>query len=103
MVMAASSVDLPVHSPWHDLTEDQKNMVWHGCSAFKGIHAFFATLEAKSYKIQNRVMISRYRGRTKCHVCEGTRLGKDTQNVFVGEKTLPELLLMPITEVRDFF
>lgn len=103
MVMAASSVDLPVHAPWHDLTEDQKNMVWHGCSAFKGIHAFFATLEAKSYKIQNRVMISRYRGRTKCHVCEGTRLGKDTQNVFVGEKTLPELLLMPITEVRDFF
>ena len=103
MVMAASSVDLPVHSPWHDLTEDQKNMVWRGCSAFKGIHAFFATLEAKSYKIQNRVMISRYRGRTKCHVCEGTRLGKDTQNVFVGEKTLPELLLMPITEVRDFF
>lgn len=103
MVMAASSVDLPVHTAWHDLTEDQKNMVWHGCSAFKGIHAFFATLEAKSYKIQNRVMISRYRGRTKCHVCEGTRLGKDTQNVFVGEKTLPELLLMPITEVRDFF
>ena len=78
-------------------------MVWRGCSAFKGIHAFFATLEAKSYKIQNRVMISRYRGRTICHVCEGTRLGKDTQNVFVGEKTLPELLLMPITEVRDFF
>ena len=103
MVMAASSVDLPVHTAWHDLTEDQKNMVWHGCSAFKGIHAFFATLEAKSYKIQNRVMISRYRGRTKCHVCEGTRLGKDTQNVFVGEKTLPQLLLMPITEVRDFF
>jgi excinuclease ABC subunit A len=73
-------------------------MVWEGCAHFKGIHAFFATLEAKSYKIQNRVMISRYRGRTLCGTCKGTRLGKDTHNVFVGDITLPRFLALPVEE-----
>ena len=98
LVMGAADADLPVHTPWHALTEEQQALVWNGCAHFKGIHAFFATLEAKSYKIQNRVMISRYRGRTLCSTCHGTRLGKDTHNVFVGDVTLPQLLAMPIEE-----
>ena len=98
LVMGASEAGLPVHVPWHELTEEQRDMVWEGCAHFKGIHAFFATLEAKSYKIQNRVMISRYRGRTLCGTCKGTRLGKDTHNVFVGDITLPRFLALPVEE-----
>jgi excinuclease ABC subunit A len=98
LLMGAAEAGLPVHVPWHELTEAQQDLVWNGCAHFKGIHAFFATLEAKSYKIQNRVMISRYRGRTLCGTCKGTRLGKDTHNVFVGEHTLPQFLAMPIDE-----
>ncbi|MGB1481060.1 MAG: excinuclease ABC subunit UvrA [Flavobacteriales bacterium] len=98
LLMGAAEAGLPVHVPWHELTEAQQDLVWNGCAHFKGIHAFFATLEAKSYKIQNRVMISRYRGRTLCSTCKGTRLGKDTHNVFVGDHTLPQFLAMPIDE-----
>ena len=101
LIMGATNVDLPVHTPWHALTQDQKDLVWDGCAHFKGIRAFFATLEAKSYKIQNRVMISRYRGRTLCGSCQGTRLGDDTHNVFIGEITLPKLLSLTIEEALE--
>jgi excinuclease ABC subunit A len=96
--MGAAEAGLSVHVPWHELSEEQRDLVWDGCAHFKGIHAFFATLEAKSYKIQNRVMISRYRGRTLCGTCKGTRLGKDTHNVFVGDITLPRFLGLPVEE-----
>ena len=98
LVMGAAEAGLSVHVPWHELSEEQRDLVWDGCAHFKGIHAFFATLEAKSYKIQNRVMISRYRGRTLCGTCKGTRLGKDTHNVFVGDITLPRFLGLPVEE-----
>ena len=101
LIMGATNVDLPVHTPWHALTQDQKDLVWDGCAHFNGIRAFFATLEAKSYKIQNRVMISRYRGRTLCGSCQGTRLGDDTHNVFIGEITLPKLLSLTIEEALE--
>ena len=101
MVMGAGDAGLPVHTPWHALSKEEQDLVWHGCAHFKGIHAFFATLEAKSYKIQNRVMISRYRGRTLCGTCNGTRLGKDTHNVFIGQTTLPQLLSMSIEEALE--
>ena len=101
LVMGASAAGLPVHKPWHDLSEEQRDLVWQGCSHFKGIHAFFAKLEAKSYKIQNRVMISRYRGRTVCHDCHGTRLGQDAHHVFVGGHNLPSLLQQPIVDLLD--
>ena len=98
LVMGASAAGLPIHVSWHALTEAQKDLVWDGCAHFKGIHAFFAKLEEKSYKIQNRVMISRYRGRTLCGTCKGTRLGRDTHNVFVGDITLPQFLALPVEE-----
>ena len=99
MVMGAAEAGLPVHTPWHDLSEEQQSLVWDGCTHFKGIHAFFARLEAKSYKIQNRVMISRYRGRTVCPDCHGTRLGKDAQFVYVGGHNLPSLLQMSVEDL----
>ena len=99
MVLAASSVGLPVHTPWHALSEAHQRMVWDGCDAFPGIQAFFERLEAKSYKIQNRVMISRYRGRTLCPTCRGTRLGTDANHVYVADRTLPELLRMPVADL----
>ena len=98
MIMGASEAGLPVHTPWHELTEAQRDLVWDGCAHFRGIHAFFAKLEEKSYKIQNRVMISRYRGRTLCSTCKGTRLGKDTHHVFVGESTLPQFLALSVED-----
>ena len=96
--MAAGAADLPVHTPWQKLTDAQRELVWNGCAHFKGIHAFFDMLEAKSYKIQNRVMISRYRGRTKCTTCHGTRIGPDARHVFVGGVTIHDVLRMTVEE-----
>ena len=98
LVMAAGAADLPVHTPWQKLTDAQRELVWNGCAHFKGIHAFFDMLEAKSYKIQNRVMISRYRGRTKCTTCHGTRIGPDARHVFVGGVTIHDVLRMTVEE-----
>ena len=98
LVMAAGAADLPVHTPWQKLTDAQRELVWNGCAHFKGIHAFFDMLEAKSYKIQNRVMISRYRGRTRCTTCHGTRIGPDARHVFVGGVTIHDVLRMTVEE-----
>ena len=102
LILGAKDAKLPVHVPWLELTTEQQQLVWNGCSHFQGIHAFFGMLEAKSYKIQNRVMISRYRGRTLCGKCQGTRLGEDAQHVFVGNRNLHELLQMTVEELLTF-
>ncbi|NJB82661.1 excinuclease ABC subunit UvrA [Wenyingzhuangia aestuarii] len=98
----AFEYDIPVHKPWFELTDKQKNLVWNGTQNFEGIHAFFKYLEEKSYKIQFRVMLSRYRGKTKCTTCKGARLRPETQNVFVGGKTINELIHLPIDELTVF-
>lgn len=94
LCLAARDNDIPIHSAWRELSAGQKDQVWKGGKGFKGLDAFFSYLEEKSYKIQFRVMLSRYRGRTKCPKCHGTRLGEGAQNVFVGDKTLTEVLRM---------
>lgn len=94
MCLAARENELPIHTPWRDLTEAQQALVWSGGKGFKGLDAFFAYLEEKSYKIQYRVMLSRYRGRTTCTDCKGTRLGSGARNVFVGGMHLPDVLRM---------
>ena len=73
LISVAYKFDIPVHKPWFQLTEKQKELVWNGNKSFNGIHHFFSALEEKSYKIQNRVMLSRYRGKTKCTTCNGKR------------------------------
>ena len=103
LIAVAYKFDIPIHKPWFELTEKQKELVWNGNKSFKGIHHFFKVLEEKSYKIQNRVMLSRYRGKTKCNTCNGTRLRKEANYVKVNGKTISELVLLPLNELSIFF
>ena len=103
LVNNAYKFDFPIHKPYFELTDEQKDLIWKGNKYFTGLHDFFAELEAKNYKIQNRVMLSRYRGKTKCHACKGRRLKPEANFVQVGGKTISELVDMPIRRLREFF
>ncbi len=103
LVNSAYKFDFPIHKPWFELSDDQKDLVWNGNAHFIGIHKFFETLEEKSYKIQNRVMLSRYRGKTRCDVCKGKRLRKETDYVKVGGKNISDLVELPIKKLIPFF
>ncbi|MAU72808.1 MAG: excinuclease ABC subunit A [Pseudozobellia sp.] len=103
LVNSAYKFDFPIHKPWFELSDDQKDLVWNGNAHFIGIHKFFETLEEKSYKIQNRVMLSRYRGKTRCDVCKGKRLRKETDHVKVGGKNISDLVELPIKKLIPFF
>ena len=96
LVNTAYTFDFPIHKPFFQLTSEQKELIWNGNSYFTGLHEFFQELEEKNYKIQNRVMLSRYRGKTKCPACRGTRLRKEANYIKVGNKTLSELVELPI-------
>lgn len=103
LVNSAYKFDFPIHKPWFELSEDQKQLVWDGNEHFIGIHKFFEQLEEKSYKIQNRVMLSRYRGKTRCSVCKGKRLRKEADYVKVGGKSISDLIELPINQLMLFF
>jgi len=99
----AHDFDFPIHRPVKELTTAQVEFLWSGKSQFKGIHAFFAHLETKVYKIQYRVLLSRYRGKTTCSDCKGTRLRKDASYVKVANTSIIEIVLMPISKSLEFF
>jgi len=103
LVNNAYKFDFPIHKPWFELTAAQKKMVWEGNSFFEGLNDFFAFLESKSYKIQNRVMLSRYRGKTKCGTCHGKRLRPEASFVKIGGKSIEELVELPLDVVFEFF
>ncbi|WP_411031043.1 excinuclease ABC subunit UvrA [Spongiimicrobium sp. 3-5] len=103
LVNAAYTFDFPIHKPWFELSEAQRQLVWDGNKHFKGITSFFKMLEEKSYKIQNRVMLSRYRGKTKCNSCKGRRLRKETDYVKIDGKSISELVELPIARLVAFF
>lgn len=103
LIKNASAFDFPIHSPYKALTEAQQHLVWEGNEYFRGIHTFFEKLQAKQYKIQNRVMLSRYRGKTICPECKGTRLKKAASYVKVAEKSIVDLVHLPIEQLYDFF
>ncbi|MBW8241567.1 excinuclease ABC subunit UvrA [Muricauda oceani] len=103
LVNSAYKFDFPIHKPWFELSEEQKQLVWDGNEHFIGIHKFFEQLEEKSYKIQNRVMLSRYRGKTRCSVCKGKRLRKEADYVKVGGKSISDLIELPINKLMPFF
>ncbi|NAS30471.1 excinuclease ABC subunit UvrA [Flavobacteriaceae bacterium R38] len=103
LVNNAYKFDFPIHKPWFELTEAQKSLVWEGNEHFEGLNDFFAFLEEKSYKIQNRVMLSRYRGKTKCSDCKGKRLRKEANYVKIGGKTITDLVEMPLNKLAAFF
>jgi len=103
LVLNAYKFDFPIHKPVFELSEKQYQLLWEGNEYFEGLNGFFSYLEEKSYKIQYRVMLSRYRGKTKCPECQGKRLRKEAGYVKIGGKNLMELVDLPIDEVLTFF
>ncbi len=103
LVNNAYKFDFPIHKPYFELTEEQKELIWKGNSYFTGLDDFFKELEEKNYKIQNRVMLSRYRGKTKCTSCKGKRLRKEANYITIGGKTISELVDMSIKRLIPFF
>jgi len=103
LIYNADKFGFPIHRPYFDLTEEQRNIIWNGNRYFKGIHAFFDYLESKKYKIQYRVMLSRYRGKTVCPTCLGTRLKRETSFVKIKGTSIQDLLMMPVAELCSFF
>ncbi|MCO6148850.1 excinuclease ABC subunit UvrA [Flavobacterium sp. NRK1] len=95
--------DFPVHKPYFQLSEKDRQLIWTGNKYFTGLNDFFAELEEKNYKIQNRVMLSRYRGKTKCPTCKGKRLRQETNYIKVGNHTISDLVDLPIKNLADFF
>lgn len=98
-----AAVKFPIHRPYHQLSEEEKELLWKGDSQIAGIDDFFRYVESKLHKIQYRVLLSRYRGRTTCPDCRGTRLRKDAQYVKINGASITDLVLMPVEEVAFFF
>ena len=103
LVNNAYHFDFPIHKPYFELSKEQQELLWKGNSYFAGLNKFFKKLEAKNYKIQNRVLLSRYRGKTKCDSCKGTRLRTETAYVKINGKSLPDLMHLSIDDLADFF
>ncbi len=103
LVNSAYKFDFPIHKPWFQLSEEQKQLVWDGNKYFTGLSEFFEELTSKSYKIQNRVMLSRYRGKTKCSTCKGKRLRKEASYVKINGTSIQELVELPLEKVAQFF
>ena len=103
LVSNAYKFDFPIHKPVRELTSEQKELLWTGNNYFHGLNDFFRMVEENTYKIQYRVMLSRYRGKTVCPDCKGTRLRKDASYVKVGGKSIIDLVMMPVDELKTFF
>jgi len=103
LVKNSLKFDFPIHRAYSDLTVAQKELLWTGNSYFTGLNQFFEELEEQTYKIQYRVMLSRYRGKTDCPDCRGTRLRKDATYVKVGGRSITDIVLMPLEEALAFF
>ena len=103
LVLNAYKFDFPIHKPYYQLSEDQKKLLWEGNKHFKGLNGFFKYVEEKSYKIQYRVMLSRYRGRTKCNKCNGLRLREEANFVKINNRSISDLVMIPIGELNTFF
>ncbi|CAM1352974.1 excinuclease ABC subunit UvrA [Tenacibaculum insulae] len=103
LILNAADFNIPIHKPWFELSEVQKELIWNGTKKFDGIHDLFKKLEEKSYKIQNRVMLSRYRGKTTCTDCNGKRLRKEANYVHVHNKIISDLVTLPLDELAVFF
>lgn len=103
LIYSSEDFDFPIHRAIQDLTEEQYELLWIGNKHFMGLNRFFKHLESKTYKIQYRVMLSRYRGRTDCTECKGTRLRGDAGYVKINGKSIQDLVLMPVSRCLDFF
>ncbi len=99
----ADKFDFPIYKPYNELSKEEIKILWEGNEYFSGINKFFKYLEKKNYKIQNRVLLSRYRGKTLCNKCKGSRLREEAYFVKIDNKNLPDILSMPIDKLSYFF
>ena len=102
-IESTAHLGFPIHRPVEDLTDEEYDLLWNGKGGIRGIRQFFKKLEQKLYKIHNRVLLARYRGKTKCHDCHGTRLRKDANYVKIGDKSISEIVLTSIEDNLVFF
>jgi excinuclease ABC subunit A len=103
LIHSATKFNFPIHQPYYELTDEQRQLIWSGNKHFEGLNAFFKHLESNQYKIQYRVMLARYRGKTICPDCHGSRLKKEASYILVAGKSISELVLMPVSTLNDFF
>ncbi|MDE5875512.1 MAG: excinuclease ABC subunit UvrA, partial [Muribaculaceae bacterium] len=103
LIKVAKNYDFPIHTPYSDLTPEQKDFLWHGKEKWEGIDGFFRWVDENQYKIQYRVLKARYRGKTVCPVCKGSRLRNDVEYVKINGKSITELVRLPISQLRKFF
>jgi excinuclease ABC subunit A len=103
LIHSASKFNFPIHKPYYELTDEQRQLLWSGNNYFEGLNAFFKHLESNQYKIQYRVMLARYRGKTICPDCHGSRLKKEASYIRIAGKSISELVLMPVTALNAFF
>lgn len=103
LVKNAHKFDFPVHRSYYELSSEERELLWTGNKYFEGLNAFFKHLEEQAYKIQYRVMLSRYRGKTVCPECKGTRLRKDASYVKIAEHSINDVVLMPVKDSLNFF
>ena len=103
LIHTAEKFQFPIHKPYYELTNEQRELLWSGNRHFEGLNAFFKHLEANQYKIQYRVMLARYRGKTVCPECRGSRLKREASYIRVSGKAISELVLMPVNRLKLFF
>jgi excinuclease ABC subunit A len=103
LIYAAPKFDFPVHRPYYELNEQERRLLWTGNKWFQGLDSFFEMLESNKYKIQYRVMLSRYTGKTVCPLCYGSRLRPEANYVLIGKKTISDLVTMPVKNLQTFF
>ncbi len=103
LIHQAPHIGFPIHRPYCELTQAEKDLLWHGNTRFPGIDGFFKMVEDNQYKIQYRVMLARYRGKTQCPECHGGRLRQEASYVKVGGKTISELVSMPVARLLEWF
>lgn len=102
-IRTSAKYKFPIHRPYYDLTQAEKDLLWHGGRGVEGIDAFFKFVESNLYKIQYRVLQARYRGKTTCPTCHGSRLRKEALYVTVGGKNIADIVSMPVKEAKQFF
>lgn len=102
-IKSSSPYGFPIHRPYYQLTERERDLLWHGNSKVHGIDSFFKMVEENQYKIQYRVMLARYRGKTTCPECHGSRLRKDALYVKINGYTINDIVKMPVSDLRDWF
>lgn len=103
LIKSADKFDFPIHRSYSELTEKEQRLIWTGNKYFGGLDDFFKELEEQTFKIQYRVMLSRYRGKTNCPDCKGSRLRKDASYVKIADKSIIDVVLMPLETILDFF